>query len=114
MYSTLRVPGENKVIMTVEPKKKSWYDICIEDEEQEEREKQEEEEQEREKQQKQEREKQQKQEREKQEREKQEREKQEREKQEREKQEEQKDISEIRKALFTQGKYELEEGEILE
>ena len=109
MYSTLRVPGENKVIMTVEPKKKSWYDICIEDEEQEEREKQEEEEQEREKQQKQEREKQQKQEREKQERE-----KQEREKQEREKQEEQKDISEIRKALFTQGKYELEEGEILE
>ena len=90
MYSTLRVPGENKVIMTVEPKKKSWYDMCIEDEEKEEQEQQEQQEKQEEQQEKQEQQKKQ------------------------EEQQKQKDISETRKALFTQGKYELEEGDILE
>ena len=89
MYATLRVPGENKVIMTVEPKNKSWYDMCIEDEEKEEQEK---EEQEKEEQEKEEKEKEEKQEEE----------------------QKQKDILETRKALLTEGKYELEEGEILE
>ena len=104
MYATLRVPGENKVIMTVEPKNKSWYDMCIEDEEKEEQEKEE-----------QEKEKQEKEEQEKEEQEKEEQEKEEKEKEEKQEEEQkQKDILETRKALLTEGKYELEEGEILE
>ena len=65
--------------MTPIPKKKSWYEMCIEEEEEEERERQEKE----------------------------------RERQEGERKK-MKEISDNRKALLAQGKYELEDGEILE
>ena len=71
--------------MTPIPKKKSWYEMCIEEEE-EERERQEKE---------------------------RERQEKERERQEGERKK-MKEISDNRKALLAQGKYELEDGEILE